>query len=103
MAIKRVHQAALKVDVVVAKDFLSLEQLNAHIRRHICDHVVKVLKISAADLSKRSREIFQRGSYELKRFAENHVFVQFDLEILLHVLTNNFDLAVRSLFELEND
>ena len=40
-----------KVEVVVAENSLSLEQLNVHLGIHISDHVVKVLKISAADLS----------------------------------------------------
>ena len=39
----------------------------------------------------------------MKRVAEYHVWASLYLEELLHVLTDNFNLALRSLFELVYD
>ena len=41
--------------------------------------------------------------HELERVAENNLLPPIDLEVLLHVLTYHFDLAIKSLAELMND
>ena len=43
------------VDVIVAKDSLPLEQLDVCLEIHMCNHVVEILKISAANFGKRGR------------------------------------------------
>ena len=91
------------VDIVVIKDSLSLEQLNVRIGIHIRDHIVKILEIFAANFGKRNRQLLHGSTEELKRVAKYHVWPPFDLEILLHVLSDHFDLAVSSLPKLVDD
>ena len=64
---------------------------------------MKILKISAANFGKRGRKLLQGCTQELKPVAKYHVLAPLDLEILFHVLTNYFDLAVRLLTKLVDD
>ena len=64
---------------------------------------MKILEISAANCGKRGRKLLQGSRQEFERVAKYHVLPPLDLEIFLHVLTDNFDLAVRSLSNLVND
>ena len=90
-------------EVVVAKVSVSLKQLNVCQGIHIRYHLQKILKVPATDLSKRGFKLLYGSKQELKRVAEYHVWAPLDLEILLHVFANHFDLAVRSLIKLVND
>ena len=103
MAVKRVHRAARWSRPSRAEDSLSLEQLNFRIWIHICDHVVKILEVPAADLSERGRKLLQGRRQELERVAKYHILSPLNLEIFLHVWTDHFNLAVRSLSKLVDD
>ena len=61
---------------------------------------MEILKISATNFSQRGRKLLQGSRQELKLVPEDHVLSLLDLEVLFHVLTNHFDLAVKSLSEL---
>ena len=61
--------------------------------------VVKILEVSAANFGKRGRKLFSGIRNDLERVAKYHVLSPLNLEIL-HVLTNHFNLAVRSLSQL---
>ena len=64
---------------------------------------MKILEISAANFRKRDRKLLQGSTQKLKRVAKYHVLPPLDLEIFLHDLTDNFDLAVKSLSKLVDD
>ena len=55
------------VDLVVAKDSLSLEQLNVRIGIQIPDYIVRILEISSATFRKRGRKLLQGSTQELER------------------------------------
>ena len=80
-----------------------LKQLNVRIGIHIRDHIVKILEISAANFCKRGCKLIQGRTQELERVVKYYVLPPLDLKILFHILTDNFDLAVRSLFKLVDD
>ena len=69
----------------------------------MCNYLVKIVEVSTAGLGKRGRILLKRGRYKLELVAKDHVLPLFHLEILLHVLTDHFDLAVWSLFEVVDD
>lgn len=73
MAIVGVQLASQKCEVVVAKDFLQIKQLNVCPRVHICDHVVTLLKITATDLVELGCNLLNVGLQELERVAKDYV------------------------------
>ena len=103
MEIVRVHRAVQKSRGSRNKRLFLLKQLNVRFGIHICDHVVTVLQISAADLSEQSRKILQRGKSKSNQVAQYYVWAPLNLEVCLHVLTDKFNLAVWSLFELADN
>ena len=58
---------------------------------------MEIFKISAATIGKRGSKLLQGSMQELERVAESNSLSLLDLEGFLHVLTDNFDVAVRSL------
>ena len=64
---------------------------------------MKILEVLAIDLNERSRKLLQLSRQELNRVAKYYVWPSLDMQISHHVLTDKFDLAVRSLSELVDD
>ena len=64
---------------------------------------MEILKISTTNFGKRGRKLLQESRQELEQVPEDHVLATFDLEVLFHVLTNYFYLAVKSLSKLVDD
>ena len=64
---------------------------------------MKILEISAANNGKRGCKLLQGRTQKLERVAKYYVWPPLDLEILLHILTDNFDFAVKSFSKLVND
>ena len=71
-----------KVELVVAKTFFLLKQLNFRLGIHICNHIMEILELSAANFGKRNRKLFQRSRQELQRVAKYHVLFPLDLKKL---------------------
>lgn len=98
MVVVQVNRAARENRRSLTEDSFSIEHLNVCIKIHIRDHIVNILEVSAVDFRSEAARFVQNGRYELKQVGEYNVLPILDLEILCYVMTNNFDLAVWSLF-----
>lgn len=64
---------------------------------------MEILQITAANFGKLNRKLLHGRWQKLEQVGEDNVSPQFDIKLLFYVLTNYFDLAIRSLFDFVVD
>ena len=90
------------MDVIVATNSVSLEQLKVRHNIQFSEHVVEIVKISAANCGKPNLILRQTRKQKLKQFTKYYMLPQLEIKTGFHVLTDIFDFAVRAFCELVN-